>query len=194
MRFSSLFISAAASLAFAGSVSGAAHAQALDEDFRALCVVHKGEAPAILAAADAGGWTPLPTNGPPPQMPGGGTLKSYSIRLHMAGGAPRLLVVGEGSAPPSDGAAPIDMRICFLASTQPDAQGLANEKAALKGEPFASTPQASMYLVDLTTGLVSPLKGDAATAKLKAGELATVMLLDTPQATAFGYQVPQPAH
>lgn len=205
MRFSSLFILAAASVAFAGTLAGAAQAQAqtqagaqaqgpaLDQDFRGLCVAHKGVIAAALAAADAAGWTPLPTNGTPPQMPGGGTLTNYSIRLHMAGGAPRLLVVGEGSAPPSEGTVPVAVTICFVASTQPDPQSLANEKAALKGEPVLQSPPATIYLVDRGTGLVSPLKGDAAAAKLKAGGLATVMLLDAPQATAFGYQVPQSA-
>jgi hypothetical protein len=207
VRFSSLVISAAVSLALAGTVVGAAKAQAqtpvqaqtpaqgqtpaLDEDFRAMCVAHKGDTAAALAIADAAGWTALPTGATPPSIPGGGTLKSYSIRLRMSGAAPRLLVVGEGSSTPSEGAAPVDVRICFVASTQPDAQSLANEKAALKGEPFVSSPPAWIYLVDRETGLVSPLKGDAATAKLKAGALATVMVLDAPQATAFGYQVPE---
>ena len=193
MRFSTLVISAAASVAFAGALAGAAQAQALDEEFRSLCVAHKGQATPILAAADAAGWTALPAGATPPQLPGGGTLKSYAIRLHAAGGSPRLLVVGEGSTAPSDSAPSVPLKICFVASTQPDPQSLANEKAALKGEPMLVQPPAAIYLVDQNTGLASPLKGDAAAAKLKAGGMATVMVLDAPQATAFGYQVTQPA-
>jgi hypothetical protein len=177
------------SAAFAGS----AHAAALDEDFRSLCVAHKGASTPILAAADAAGWKVLPTNGaPPPQIPGGGTLKTFSMRLKSEGATPRLLVVGDGSVPGDDGQPEVAMKICFLASTQPDPDSLASEKASLKGEPTLQTPQATIYLVETASGAVSPLKGDAADAKFKKGELATVMLMDTPQATAFGYQLPQP--
>lgn len=182
-------------LAASAIAAAAAHGQAMDQDFRTLCVSHKGEALAALATAEAAGWITLPSGTTPPTLPGGVKLKTFAMRLHSVGAATHLLVVGEGEArgdPKAVGGGLTNVRVCFVASPQSDSAGVAAEKAALQGEPTFRDPQASVYLVNQATGRVSPLKGRAAAAELKAGALAAVMLVDTPQATAFNYQVPEP--
>jgi hypothetical protein len=189
---SSSFIGALAASAIG---AGAAQGQALDQDFRTLCVSHKGEALAALATAEAAGWITLPSGATPPTLPGGAKLKTFAMRLHSVGAATHLLVVGEGEAksdPKAEDGELTNVRVCFVASPQADSAGVTAEKAALQGEPAFRDPQALVYLVDQATGRVSPLKGRAAAAQMKAGALAAVMLVDTPQATAFGYQVPEP--
>ena len=71
MRFPTFISSAPLASVFALVAFGTAHAQALDADFRSLCVAHKGEMTAVLAGADAAGWTALPAGATPPELPGG---------------------------------------------------------------------------------------------------------------------------
>ncbi|WP_158918121.1 hypothetical protein [Caulobacter sp. S45] len=188
MRFFSLIPFVAV---LAAAASGAASAQTLDDDFRTLCVAPKGEMTRTTTLADAAGWKTLPADATPPTVPGGAKLNKYAIRLHSVGATTHLLVVGEGEPALAQGG-PKRVRVCFIATPQFDAVSLASERALLKGAPVFLDAQSSVYLVDKTTDQVTALHGQASTAKMNAGGLAMVMLINTPRATAFAYQTPQP--
>ena len=162
-------------------------------DFQAMCVAHRGDLDAPIAAADAKGWTTVPEAMIASQLPKG--VKNGKVRVKIGDGGIEYVFTGAGEyAAPAVGA--IQAKICFLGAQPGDFTGAVTKAAAFaRIEPVAKTEKGVVYAFSDAPDGHKPLNlqdQTTAAAALKSGS-TTLMIVQSTQHGAgvqLGYAVP----
>ena len=163
-------------------------------DFERLCVAHRGDLQAPIAAADALGWREVPA-AILATMPA--SVKDAQGRAQMGSGGLELVFTGDGDFGQSG--AKVHAKACFVAA-QPGAYADVTGRAAALAKVPAAADQAGKQTIYAFTDdgaghRAVDLKDQAATlAAMKSGA-ATILMVQSIQGGAgvlLGYAVPTP--